>query len=85
MGELTEMQKKSMIDDRLAYMLMRLREEYHFSWEKCYMILTTSKTYKLLCDSSTDLYYKHKEGLFELLSLEYKKKEEDWFNMLLAL
>lgn len=42
-------------------------------------------TYKALTDFSCDLYYAHKEALFDLLSSEYEGGKEEWFKTMSAM
>ncbi len=85
MSELSEKQKESMMNDRLAYLLVRMQERYSLDKEAAYGFLMNSLTYKALTDFSCDLYYAHKEALFDLLCSEYEGGEEEWFKTLSAM
>lgn len=82
MSELSAKQKESMMNDRLAYLLVRVQEKYLLDKEAAYGFLMNSLTLQSLTDFSCNLYYAHKEALFDLLCSEYEGGDKEWFKTL---
>ncbi len=82
MSELSAKQKESMMNDRLAYLLVRMQEKYLLDKEAAYGFLMNSLTLQSLTDFSCNLYYAHKEALFDLLCSEYEGGDKEWFKTL---